>query len=314
MATASALSRSSLLTLLLLGLFAGAMWQAISQLDYRWQWRSLQPHLLAEHTQDLRPPMAATVLELSPLKLELVDGQPWDCTPCEAEPELEVGAQVWPEERVATRSRWQFGLLLQGLWLTLEVSLLAIACSLVPGLALAALRMQSAPLPRWTGIALIEIIRGTPLLVQIFLFYFLVGSVLGLERLTAGVTALALFTAAYVAEIVRGAIASVPRGQWEAAKVLGLSPLQSLIHVIFPQALPRMLPALAGQFILLVKDSSLLSVIALTDLTKAGREIVAATFAPFEVWLTVAALYLSLTLSLGSAVRWWEGRIRRRYD
>ena len=294
--------------LLLAAGLLGLLVAAVMGMDYHWRWSALGPHLISEQVESLRPPQAGTVRSVAPLQIELRDGSPWQCADCQAVEGLQIGAPVWPEDRVAERRGWHIGLLLQGLGLTVQVSLLAILVSIPPGLALALLRMQRAAPLRRLGIALIEIIRGTPLLVQIFLFYFLVGTLLGLERMTAGIVALSLFTAAYVAEIVRAAIESVPRGQWEAAQVLGLNRRQALQHVILPQALPRMLPALGGQFILLIKDSSLLSVIALTDLTKAGREIIAATFAPFEVWLAVAALYLCLTLSLGALVRHWERR------
>jgi ABC-type amino acid transport system permease subunit len=117
----------------------------------------------------------------------------------------------------------------------------------------------------------VELVRGTPLLVQIFIFYFFIGTVMNLSREFAGVAALSLFTGAYVAEIIRSGVQSIARGQNEAARSLGLSSGQSMRHVVLPQALKRVLPPLAGQFISLVKDTSLVSVIAITELLKLKR-------------------------------------------
>jgi polar amino acid transport system permease protein len=147
--------------------------------------------------------------------------------------------------------------------------------------------------------------------VQIFIVYFFFGTVLKLSAFAAGIVALSVFTAAYIAEIVRSGIQAVPKGQTEAANSLGLSGFQTMIHVILPQALRRTLPPLAGQSINLIKDSSLVSVMALTDLTKAGREVVSSTFSPFEVWFTVALMYLVLTGSLSWLVQGLEKRMAR---
>jgi polar amino acid transport system permease protein len=163
----------------------------------------------------------------------------------------------------------------------------------------------------WRNLAVtyVEIIRGTPLLVQIFIVYFFIGTVFDLDRFTAGVAALSIFTAAYIAEIVRAGIQSIAPGQMEAARSLGMNYMQAMLYVIMPQAVKRSLPALAGQFINLIKDSSLVSVISITDLTKAGREVVSGSFAPFEVWFTVAALYLVVTASLSFAIQRLEKRL-----
>jgi polar amino acid transport system permease protein len=141
----------------------------------------------------------------------------------------------------------------------------------------------------------ITIIRGTPLLVQIFLFYFIVANIFNLDRTVAGFLSLGIFYGAYMAEVLRGAIQSIDKGQQEAATSLGISYFQAMKHIIMPQALKRALPTLIGEVISLVKDSSLVSIIAITDLTKVGREIVANTFSPFETWIVIALVYLSLT-------------------
>ena len=172
---------------------------------------------------------------------------------------------------------------------------------------------QTLPNPALRNLAVtyVELIRGTPLLVQIFIVYFFIGTVLNLDRFTAGVAALAVFTGAYVAEIVRAGISSIHKGQMEAGRSLGMTSAQTMRYVILPQAFKRVLPPLAGQFINLIKDSSLVSVISITDLTKAGREVVSSTFSPFEVWFTVALLYLVLTGTLSFLVRRLEVKYAR---
>jgi polar amino acid transport system permease protein len=155
----------------------------------------------------------------------------------------------------------------------------------------------------------VEIIRGTPLLVQIFIFYFFLGTVLDIGRLAAGISALAIFAGAYVAEIIRAGIQSIHKGQTEAARSLGMTATQNMIYIVMPQALKRVLPPMAGQFISLIKDSSLVSVIAITDLTKSGREVITSTFATFEIWFTVALLYLLLTSVLSQLMAWVERRL-----
>ena len=200
------------------------------------------------------------------------------------------------------------GPLLIGLWLTLKISALSLVFALMLGLVVGLGRVSKNPAARDLAAFYVEVIRGTPLLVQIFIVYFFIGTVLQLSAFAAGVVALSVFTGAYVAEIVRAGIEAVPKGQVEAAQSLGLSGFQTMRHVILPQATRRVLPPLAGQSINLIKDSSLVSVMALTDLTKAGREVVSSTFSPFEVWFVVALMYLLLTGVLSIAVRRLEKR------
>jgi polar amino acid transport system permease protein len=152
--------------------------------------------------------------------------------------------------------------------------------------------------------------------VQIFLWYFVVGTVINsmlaqygigqISPLWFGVMALAIFTGAYTAEIVRAGIQSVHRGQMEAARSLGMTYPQAMRKVILPQAFRRILPPLAGQFISLVKDSSLLGVISIRELTKASREVVSSSLQPFEIWIVCAILYLFLTFTLSMFVQYLE--------
>jgi polar amino acid transport system permease protein len=155
----------------------------------------------------------------------------------------------------------------------------------------------------------LESIRNTPLLIQIFLIYFVLSPILGLERFGSAVLALSLFEGAYASEIIRAGILAISPGQWEAASALGLSRAQAYRHIILPQALRQMLPPLTSQGISLIKDSALVSTIAIYDLTMQGQQIIAESFLTFEVWFTIAAIYLALTLLLALLVNYLEYRL-----
>lgn len=156
----------------------------------------------------------------------------------------------------------------------------------------------------------VELIRGTPLLVQLLIGFYLVATAVGLEnRYIAGALILALFSGAYMVEIVRGGLAAIPRGQHDAAAAIGLSPWQSFWLVILPQAARIVLPPVAGQLASLIKDSSLLSVIAISEFTLAAQEVNAFTYSSLESYLPLAAGYLLLTLPLS----WMAGVLERRF-
>jgi polar amino acid transport system permease protein len=197
-----------------------------------------------------------------------------------------------------------------GVLLTLETSALSVVVGFLLGLGVALMRISSDAVLRWTALAYIEVIRNTPLMVQILIVYFGLGSVFEMDRFTAAVLSLSVFSGAYVAEILRASIEAVPRGQSEAARSLGMTHAQTMTYVIFPQALRISLPPLAGQFISLVKDSSLLSIISIAELTMSGREVVTVTFRAFEVYLLVALLYFALTFPLSLLTRYMEGKLK----
>lgn len=198
-----------------------------------------------------------------------------------------------------------------GWWVTIGLSAAALGLSLVIGV-LAALARRSRLLPlHFGGVFYVELIRGTPLLVQILLFFYVLANAARLDnRYVAGVAILAVFAGAYISEIVRAGIEGVPRSQLDAAKAIGFTPLQTYRFVILPQALRRMLPPLAGQFVSLIKDSSLLSVIAVNELTLNAEEVNAYTYGGLECYIPLAAGYLVLTLPLSAATRWLERRYR----
>lgn len=218
------------------------------------------------------------------------------------------GDRVTDNSKLGHESVVQQGILIKGLITTLEISVYATFFGLIIGLFTGLGRISKNPMIKGLSTIYVELIRGTPLLVQIFIFYYFLGTVLGFGRISAGIMALSVFAGAYVAEIVRAGIQSIHPGQMEAARSLGMNYFQAMVYIILPQAFKRILPPLAGQFISLIKDSSLVSVIAITDLTKAGREVITSTFATFEIWFTVAGLYLVLTFSLSMIVRYIERR------
>ncbi len=201
------------------------------------------------------------------------------------------------------------GPLIRGLLVTMEITLVSLVLAGGIGLTVALLRLSSSRLGRCAARVYLESIRNTPLLVQIFFFYFVVAPLFDIGRTTTAILALSLFEGAYVSEIIRAGIISIGRGQWEACYSLGLSRTQSYRAVILPQALRRILPPLTSQAVSLIKDSALVSTIAVYDVTMAGRTIVADTFLVFEVWFVVAALYLTLTLSLSALA----SRLERRF-
>ncbi len=202
------------------------------------------------------------------------------------------------------------GPLLRGLLLTLKISGLSLVFSMALGLATALLRLSGSVTGRLLSRGYLETIRNTPLLVQLFVVYFILGPILGMGNFVSAVLALTLFEGAYSSEIFRAGIVSIHKGQWEAAHSLGLSGSDTYRYVILPQAVRRILPPLASQMITLVKDSALVSMIALADLTQAARIVIAQTFMSFEIWFATAGLYLLVTVSLSLVVRYIERRFR----
>jgi polar amino acid transport system permease protein len=226
---------------------------------------------------------------------------------------------VSPDDVLSVTEHWRAGLLLQGLWLTIKVSAIATLCGVAIGLFAGISRVSANPFFRWSAVTYVEIIRGSPLLVQIFIWYFVLGTLFNsilarfgtdqVPPLWYGVAAMATFAGAYVAEIVRAGIQSIHRGQNEAARSLGMSYPQAMLHVILPQAIRRILPPLAGEFISLIKDSSLLGIIAIRELTKATREVVTVSLQAFELWFVCALLYLVLTFTLSMCVKYLERKM-----
>ncbi|WP_321371692.1 ABC transporter permease subunit [uncultured Desulfuromusa sp.] len=157
----------------------------------------------------------------------------------------------------------------------------------------------------------IESIRGTPMMVQVMFIYFGLPMALGMRinPMVAGIFAIGLNSGAYIAEIVRGSFQSIERGQTEAGRSVGLSHFQTMYYIIWPQALKRMIPALGNQFIISLKDTSILVVVGVGELTRTGQEIIASNFRAFEVWITVALMYLVMTLSIAKVLNYFENKM-----
>jgi polar amino acid transport system permease protein len=204
--------------------------------------------------------------------------------------------------------------LFQGWRVTILISLVSLVLSTFIGVIFALIR-RSPLLPlRYFGQIYIEVIRGTPLLVQILIFYYVFGATIHVsdryDRYIAGVLILSCFSGAYMSEIIRAGIESVGASQIESARAIGFTPSQTYRYVIFPQALRLTLPPMAGQLVSLIKDSSLLSIIAVNEFTQAARDVNSATYSTLESYLPLAFGYLILTLPISIWTRRLEQRMR----
>lgn len=204
-----------------------------------------------------------------------------------------------------------WGQLMKGLMVTFEITAVSMVLSVLIGLVTALLRMSNSFSGKLLADIYLELIRNTPLLVQLFLFYFIVAPIVGIDRFWTGVLCLSFFEGSFAAEIIRAGIQSVPRGQSEAAKALGFGRFNTYRDVILPQAVPIILPPMTGLIINLIKHSAIVSVIAVADLTTEGLNIISETFMAFEIWFTVAGIYLVVTVSLSLFVSWMESRAMR---
>ena len=202
------------------------------------------------------------------------------------------------------------GELIEGLLFTLRISGVSLVLALAIGLGTALLRLSDSFMGRLLTRVYLEVIRNTPLLVQVYLIYFVIGPILGLGRFASAVMALCLFEGSYMSEIFRAGIVSLHKGQWEAAYSLGLSPFDTYRDVILPQAVRRILPPLTGEVISLIKNTSLVSLVSLSDLALQARVIAADTFLTFEVWFATAAIYLAITVPLSMIVYAMEKRFK----
>lgn len=206
---------------------------------------------------------------------------------------------------------WQYrSLFLKGFVFTVLISLGAIALGFLIGVTGGLARVSKNDIVRALASYYVELFRGTPLLVQIYIFYFCLAAVLRYDNpVVIGMITLAFFSGAYITEMVRAGIESVDPGQIEAAKSTGLNERQTMGYVVFPQAFRRIIPPVTGQFVSLIKDSSLLSVISVRELTKASEVINATTYKTFEAYLPLALFYLALTYPLSYLTRRLEHRL-----
>jgi polar amino acid transport system permease protein len=240
----------------------------------------------------------------------------------------------------AETERWVPNLLMQGLFTTIRLSLWSTLLAMLLGTIMGLWRVSASLFKRLTGGTYVELVRNLPPLVLVFIFYYFVSDqimpVLGVEEFVracssstqtwlnfffapparfaafmSAVITLAFYEGAYITEIVRAGVQSIERGQWEASYGLGLTWWQQMRHVILPQALQRTLPPLAGQFISAIKDSAIVSVISIPELTFQGMELMAAAYVTFEVWITITLMYCVLTFGCSLAVGRLEKHLRR---
>lgn len=203
-----------------------------------------------------------------------------------------------------------YGLFWEGLLVTLQISALSLLFSIPIGIIVGMGRISRNRIISFLAATYVELIRGIPLLVLLLWIFFVLGSFLRLGSFWASVLGLAFFSGAFIAEIVRAGIQSVPRGQMEAARSSGMSYYQAMKLIILPQAFRKVLPPMASQFITLIKDSSLASVISVVDLSLVGHNLVATTFRVLEVWTFIALVYFVVTFTLSKIIRYFELKYR----
>lgn len=201
-----------------------------------------------------------------------------------------------------------WGPLATGLVATVQLATLAFALAVVLGLVIALARMGDFVVARGMAAVYLEVVRNTPILVQLYLIYYVIGPIFGLGRFGSGVACLAIFEAAFISEVFRAGIRSVGRGQWDGGAALGLSRRRILRLIVLPQATRLMIPPFTSEAISMIKNSAIVSVIALAELTTAGRNIISDTYLSFEIWLAVAGVYLLIAIMISVVSTWFERR------
>lgn len=203
-------------------------------------------------------------------------------------------------------------LLLAGAGITVEITAISVALGLIIGCLVGIARLCSLKPLRYLANVYVDFIRGTPLLIQIFLVYFALPGIIGqrVDPFFAAIAACSINSGAYIAEIFRAGIQSIDKGQMEAGRSLGLNWVQTMRYIIMPQAFKRIIPPLGNEFIAMLKDSSLVSVIGFEELTRRGQLIIARTYASFEIWMIVAIIYLVMTFAVARLV----GALERRFE
>jgi glutamine transport system permease protein len=207
-----------------------------------------------------------------------------------------------------------FPYLMEGLQVTLYIFVIAIILGFIIGLIMALLRLAPNKILNWIAKVYVDAIRGTPFIVQLFFIYFGINSlqVISMNNTTAGIITVAINGGAYFAEIIRAGIQSIDKGQTEAARSIGLTGAQTMRFVILPQAFRRMLPTITNQSIISLKDTSLLSIIGIADLTQQGQIQASATFEAFTIWLTVGVFYFVIIYLLSILANFVERRFELR--
>ena len=309
-------------------LVCGSVYYATITVEYQWRWFKVPQYFMYHETITVRAEDRGEIetIKDNKDKVDIVvrgsDGVTTFTVP-KGSFNWSEGELLDPGDVIATyQGGWKMGLLAHGVWVTLKISVIATILGIILGIIGGVARVSRTPFLKWTAITYVEIIRGSPLLVQIMIFYFVLGTTINrilemngfgiLSPEWYGIAALAVFTGAYVVETVRAGIESIHPGQIEAARSSGMTSFQTMFHIILPQALKTILPPLAGQFINLIKDSSLLGMISIRELTKATREGITTSLQTFELWFMCAILYLIMTFTLSMFVQWLERKGARK--
>ncbi len=309
------------LAIVLIGLFS----YATKKIDYTWRWYKIPGYFYSNKSFDLNAEIKGVVKSITNSKGKIiitVNGSYGDeiyTLPESGKVLIDKGDVVYSGDTLARYKRWRLGLLGTGILITLKVSIYSSIIGIFIGIIGGIARISTNPALKWSSICYIELVRGSPLLVQIFIWYFVFATIFnkllmsaGFHEISAmwyGIAALSTFAGAYVTEIVRSGIESINIGQIEASRSLGMTSAQCMYYIVLPQAIRRILPPLAGQFITLIKDSSLLGIIAVRELTKATREGITTSLQPYEFWFVCAILYLVLTFTLSMFVQYLERRM-----
>ena len=205
-----------------------------------------------------------------------------------------------------TEIGFEWGEIPIGLVATIKLSVTSFLLATAIGLLVALLRLSGLVVGTAVAVAYLELIRNIPLLVLLYLFYYVLGPIFRFDRYTASILTLAVFHSALISEILRAGINAIPSGQWEAAKSIGMTPYQTYRYIILPQSVRFMLPPMTGEVVHLIKSSAIVSVIAVAELTTFGRNIISDTYMSFEIWFTIALVYLVVTLILSIGVSYLE--------
>ena len=320
--TAHSLSVAGFFALMIL--LIGSVYYATVTVDYIWRWYKVPTYFMYQQNVEIYAESNGEVKEIKPNgeKFDLIitdDTGDHTYTVPKGSFDFDEGDFTSPGDLIAEyQGGWKPGLMTVGLWITLKISFISTILGIFIGILGGVARVSDTPVLKWTAITYVEVIRGSPLLVQIMIAYFVLGTTInkilimnGIPKLDPewyGIAALSVFTGAYVVEIVRAGIGAIHSGQVEAARSGGMTYFQCMYHIILPQALKTILPPLAGQFINLIKDSSLLGMISIRELTKATREGITTSLQAFELWIMCAILYLVMTFTLSMCVQYLERR------
>ena len=287
------------------------IYKAVQAVDYTWRWERIPQYIAYQAEQKHYAEFDGTVVA-DKGQLFLQD----DLDPSRRQAiapkgsQLAEGDTVFLGDTLDVQLSWTAGPIAWGVWVTVKLSLVAGIFAILLGTLAGLARLSPNPALRNLAVTYVELIRGTPLLVQIFIVYFFIGTVLNLDRFTAGVAALAVFTGAYVAEIVRAGISSIHKGQMEAARSIGMSSGLAMRTVVLPQAVVRMIPPLGNEFIALIKNSALVSLLTIHDLMHEGQKIISVSYRSLEVYLAIAVVYFILTGVTSLMLRRMELRLR----